>query len=55
MAVGLKGEELNSVEFAIKLIDLLIDSSTTDHEQDERAYVCINYDVLYLDELTNLL
>ena len=51
LAIGLKGEELNAVEFAIKLIDFMIESSSNDDEQDGRPYVCIDYDVVYLDEL----
>jgi hypothetical protein len=50
LAVRLKGEELKAVEFAIKLIDFMIDSSSTDDEQNGRPYVCIDYNVVYLDE-----
>lgn len=53
MAINLKGEELKAVEFSIKLIDFIIDVSNKDEEQNERKYICINYDVLYLDELEN--
>lgn len=51
MAINLKGEELKAVEFSIYLIDFMLDVANEDHEQDGRKYVCINYDVLYLDDL----
>lgn len=51
MAINLKGEELKAVEFSIKLIDFLIDIASEDHEQDGRKYVCVNYELLYLDDL----
>lgn len=51
MAINLKGEELKAVEFSIKLIDFMLDVANADADQDGRKYVCINYDVLYLDEL----
>lgn len=53
MSINLKGEELKSIELSIKLIDFLINSSTDDHEQKGRKYVCINYEVIYLDDLVN--
>ena len=51
MAINLKGEELKAVEFSIKLIDFMLDVANADADQDGRKYICINYDVLYLDEL----
>jgi hypothetical protein len=51
MAIRLRGEELKAVEFSIKLIDFMLDVANKDADQDGREYVCINYDVLYLDDL----
>ncbi len=51
MAIRLRGEELKAVEFSINLIDFMLDVANKDADEDGREYVCINYDVLYLDEL----
>ncbi len=50
MAINLKGEELKAVEFSIKLIDFILDMANEDEEQG-RKYICINYDLIYLDEI----
>lgn len=53
MSINLNGEELKAVEFAINLIDLVIDNILQDDENEEREFVCLNYDVKYLDEILN--
>ena len=52
MSSKLTGEELKAVEFSIKLIDFILDASYKDEEQGLK-YICINYEVLYLNELEN--
>ena len=53
MAVNLKGEELNAITMAIRLIDVMINASTKDEEQNGRNFICLNYDIIYLDEFLN--
>jgi hypothetical protein len=49
MAINLKGEELKAVDFSIKLIDFILDIANQD--DDARHYICINDDILYIDNI----
>ena len=51
LAISLKGEQLNSVEFAIKALDLIIDNAEKDTEQNNELFICINYEILHLNNI----
>ena len=52
LATTLKGEQLSAVESAIRLMDILIDSSVEDEEMPgNRHYISLNFEILYLDTL----
>ena len=53
LATKIKGEEQKALELCIKLIDIFIDNSFEDEEQNNEPYLFINYDTIHFNQLKN--